>query len=162
MENIRSVLFRYRDAKCHLWNVYFCGTVKDLSECEPLYSFEIIDMRLFFALVCHPLEIEFDFDRAMGLDSIPAIVVKPRPIYSDAIPVMVSDMDRSWNKEEMISTSGLSFAFIEFFQWDSEYDYLSLPMVKAEITECQGHPEYQGREALIEICYVDVFLADAQ
>ena len=63
MQDIGKYIFRYADAKCHIWNAYFKDIIGDLSACEPLESFEAIDQRLFFALVCEPLGIEYDYSR---------------------------------------------------------------------------------------------------
>jgi hypothetical protein len=63
MRNINAQMHQYRDAVCHLWNAYFLNASdwSNLTECEPRDSYEAIDRRLFFALVCYPLNISFDW-----------------------------------------------------------------------------------------------------
>jgi len=162
VKDIRSELLRYRDAKCHIWNTYFHDLVENLNDDEPLYSFEIIEKRLFSALICHPLGLTFNFDRGFGLDSVRTIIVKPKPNLIE-IPAMLADasgLNRLWRKAENLLASGLSLAFMDFFQWDN-YDYLSLPFVKCEVMDCKERPDYQGNEALVETHLVDfVFVGD--
>jgi hypothetical protein len=128
-----------------------------------LTSFEEIDERLFYALVCHPLNIQYDY--VWGAKCIEAIVVKPRIINPEII-VSVEDprpgclSGTYWNESELFVAAGLSFSFIRFFQWGM-YDFLSLPMVRCRISAFAQHPEYIGREALVDSDKVDFFLAES-
>ena len=155
-------MFQYLDAKCHLWNVYFKGTVTNLRDCEPLESFETIDRRLFFALVCYPLGISRIYNAARARPA--GIIVTPK-LSEPEITVMVQDPrpgpNRYWNRPEVVNASGLSFSFIDFFQWNL-YEFLSMPTVRCKIATCSQHPEYVGREALIDNNLVEFFLAAAQ
>src|SRR5438105_1521583 len=121
MRDITSVLMRYLDAKQHLWNSFFLGTVQNLRECEPLDSFELIDQRLFYALVCHPLKIKLPHDHILMRDAVSSIVTKPKEYLSE-VPLMLADKtgsgSRRWNRWENYPTDGLTLRFIEFFQWD--------------------------------------------
>ena len=171
MQDIGKYIFRYADAKCHLWNAYFEDIMGDLSVCEPLDSFEAIDRRLFFALVCEPLGIEYDWSR--GADYIEDTVVKthcvdqivimPRSNLGPHVSILIGEKqgnNTAWDKLKSLATAGLSFAFIELFQWD-KYGFLNLPMVRCKITACAEHPEYVGREALIDTYKVAFFLEDS-
>ena len=167
MQDIGKYIFRYADAKCHLWNAYFKDIIGDLSTCEPLDSFEAIDQRLFFALVCEPLEIEYDYSRrGHGLESgfVERIVVMPRPVNPE-ISILIGEKQGSntataWHRHSL-DTAGLSFAFIELFQWDM-YSFLNLPMVRCKITACVERPDYVGKEGLIDIDKVAFLLSDAK
>ena len=55
----------------------------------------------------------------------------------------------AWQELKSLATAGLSFAFIELFQWDM-LRLSNLPMVRGKIMACAEHPEYVGREALID------------
>ena len=170
MQEIGKYIFRYADAKCHLWNAYFKDIVKDLSACEPLGSFEAIDRRLFFALVCEPLGIEYDYSRYSNhiengvwkTHGVERIFVMPRPTLGAHISILIGEQQGSntaWHELKSVATAGLSFAYIELFQWDS-YGFLNLPMVRCKITVCAERPEHVGAEALIDIYKVAFFLAD--
>lgn len=155
MRNIRRELFRYVEAKRHLWNTYFVGQVTDLTACDPLDSFEIIDRRLFYALVCHPLGI--DFDPLMGTEEVDRILVQPRSNIHD-IPLMVAKPERGyWNETHSFPAKQLSLVYKEFFQWNV-YDFLTLSTVKCKIIECESHPQYLGRDVLVEHHFVDFCL----
>jgi hypothetical protein len=107
MQEISKYLLRYADAKCHLWNVYFVERMGSLTECEPLDSFEAIDRRLFFSLVCDPLGIAYDY--SWGADCINQIVV--RPTTSSTIPLLIGQKDggnTSWEKDNAFPIAGLS------------------------------------------------------
>jgi hypothetical protein len=171
MQDIGKYIFRYADAKCHIWNAYFKDIIGNLSAWEPLESFEAIDQRLFFALVCEPLGIEYDYSR--GADYIEDMVVKTRCVdqivimprtLGQEISILIGEKQGSntaWHELKSLATAGLSFAFIELFQWD-HYGFLNLPMVRGKITACAEHPEYVGREALIDTYKVAFFLEDAE
>jgi hypothetical protein len=172
LQDIGNYIFRYADAKCHLWNAYFKDIMGDLSVCEPLESFEAIDRRLFFALVCQPLGIEYDWScgtvylegNVVKTRSIDQIVIMPRSTLGPHISIQIGEKqgnNTAWNELKSLASAGLSFAFIELFQWDS-YGFLNLPMVRGKITACAEHPECVGREALIDIDKVAFFVADAE
>ena len=165
-------MFRYADAKCHLWNAYFKDSIEDLSAYEPLESFEAIDRRLFFALVCGPLGIEYDYLRGaeylegtvLRTRYIEQIVIRPEPASGPEISILIGekhDSNTSWHKVKPLARPGLSFAYIELFQWD-KYGFLNLPMVRCKITACAERSEYVGKDALIDIDKVGFFLADTK
>jgi hypothetical protein len=164
MQNINSYIFRYRDAACHLWNAYFLSATDwtRLSECEPLDSYEFIDRRLFFALVCHPLDIEFEYE--WGQDIIDDIVLRPRDEGANGqieVQLRRNKDPETWRQTEVMGSQGMSFRFIRFFQWDN-YTFRDLPMVRCKIEECPVHPEYVGKKALVNAFQVDFFLSDAR
>src|SRR5713101_7643550 len=172
MQDIGKYIFRYADAKCHLWNAYFMDGVVDLSVCEPLDSFEAIDRRLFFALVCEPLGIEYDYLRGVEYmegtivktHSIEKIVIMPRLTLGPHISISIGEKqgnNTAWLEVKSLNSAGLSFAFIELFQWD-KYGFLNLPMVRCKIAACAERPEYVDKEALIDIYKVAFFLSDAK
>jgi hypothetical protein len=65
-----------------------------------------------------------------------------------------------WGLPKKISTKDLSFQFIRFFQWD-QYTFRDLPMVRCKVMECFSHPEYIGREALVDNYEIDFYYAEA-
>ena len=163
MRDIRKQLLRYSDAKCHLWNVYFLELVTDLGQCEPLEAFEAIDIKLFTVLVCNPLGIVLPEGYILGAEPLKEISVAPKQ-YIREIPVILkvpgTGTDARWLKTDTLPAPGLSFAFIELFQWN-RYDFLNLPLVRCVVRSCTSHPEYVGREALIENHLVDFTLDES-
>jgi len=172
VQEIGNYISRYADAKCQLWNAYFKDIVVDLNVCEPLDSFEEIDRRLFFALVCGPLGIEYDCSRYANYIEdgvwktycVDQIVIVPRSTLGPHISIMIGEKkgnNTAWHELKSLASAGLSFAYVELFQWD-KYGFLNLPMVRGKITACRENPEYVGREALIDIYKVAFFVADAE
>ena len=93
-------------------------------------------------------------------DCINQIVM--RPTTSSIIPLLIGQKEggnTSWEEEKAFPIAGLSFAFIEFFQWD-QYGYLYLPKVRCKIIASDARPEFIGREALLERQHVGFFLAE--
>lgn len=160
MQDITRHLLRYSDAKCHLWNVYFVDSVTDLRQCEPLETFERIDKQLFFALVCIPLNLKMPASYVIGAEAIKQILVVPKR-YIREVPLQLREPETGrnsvWARTETLPASGLSFAFIELFQWN-RYGFLNLPLVRCMVVDCASHPQYVGREALIENYIVDFVL----
>lgn len=159
MRDITSVLMRYLDAKQHLWNSFFLGTVRDLRECEPLDSFELIDERLFYALVCHPLKIKLPQKHLFRRDVVPSIIVKPKEDLPE-VPLMLAEKlsggSRRWNRFANCPTDGLTLRFIEFFQWD-KYGFLSSSLVRCDFERDAAGPVNQ--EALVELHNVSFVLS---
>jgi hypothetical protein len=154
MQNISKEMYRYLEAKRHLWNTYFLD-IMDLSKYEPLDSYEAIERRLFFALVCNPLGIEYD--PTWAAHRMDRILVRPRDDLSQ-IPLRVAIEIRRWEVDKLFPAKGLSLVYQEFFQWD-RYEFLTLPLVRCEITEFDAHPEYIGKEVLVEHLYIDFWLS---
>jgi hypothetical protein len=150
---------RYLDAKQHLWNSFFLGHVHDLRDCEPLDSFEMINERLFYALVCHPLKIKLPDDFLFTRDAVPAIIASPKEYFTE-VPLMLASKlttgGRSWESKEMYPTLGMTLRFIEFFQWD-KYGFLSSSLVRCDFERDGSRPIDQ--EALVEMHHVDFVLA---
>lgn len=159
MRDITSVLLRYLDAKQHLWNSFFLGSVRDLRDCEPLDSFETINERLFYALVCHPLKIKLPDKFLFTRDAVPTIIMRPKEHLKE-VSLMVSSKltsgGRRWEIQEMYPAVGITLRFIDFFQWD-KYGFLSSSLVKCDFERDETRPVDQ--EALVEMHYVDFVLA---
>jgi hypothetical protein len=83
MDGARNVLLRYLDAKQHLWNTYFVEKISDITQCEPVESFEAIDSLLFKVLVCQVLGFELPKSHVLGADVVPQIKVIARPQLTD-------------------------------------------------------------------------------
>lgn len=156
MRNIRPELFRYLDLKRHLWNTYFVGTINDPTECEPLDSFEVIDRRLFYVLVCKPLGIQYD--PIAGAQQVDRIVVHPRANISDILLTIAKPQRGYWNEQKRFGAKGLSLIYMDFFQWNF-YDFLTLPLVRGRIVQFSQHPEHIGIEALVDHHLVDFWLS---
>jgi hypothetical protein len=160
MDGARNVLLRYLDAKQHLWNTYFVEKISDITQCEPVESFEAIDSLLFKVLVCQVLGFELPKSHVLGADVVPQIKVIARPQLTD-IPIIFEgpriDKNRHWEAPANFSTSGLEGQFIEFFQWN-KYDYLSMPYVRLRMAAFPVQASRVGTDALIEIVNVDLRL----
>jgi hypothetical protein len=168
MRDIGTYIFRYADAKCHLWNAYFRDSVGDMSTCEPLDSFEAIDRRLFFALVCAPLDITYGYSRnadaiidgRIDTRSIEQIVVKALSSIGPTVPLRIGEkqgQNTHWQAPHSVGSADLRLSFIELFHWDP-YGFLNLPFVRGRIEHCPSYPAFVGREALLELEKAQFFL----
>ena len=153
LRNITDVLLRYLDAKQHVWNNYFYGSVNDLAECEPLDSFEVIDERMFAALVCHPLQLQFASAYRFKADPLGSIRLKPKS-YLGEVGVRLlrpsDDGNSYWEPSRPIPARHFDASFIEFFEWD-RYGFWGCSLVRCRIESRQRSAPYRGREAIIEL-----------
>jgi hypothetical protein len=161
MRDIRDTLFRYLDIKQHLWNVYFRDLVKDLSECEPLDSFNEIDRRLFYALVAQPISLTLPQGFRLGSDCIDEVLVKPEASSHIDLLVAKSLPPSTYWQRESLNTTGLILSFVDFFQWN-KYGFLSCSAVRCMIRQSVDHPEHSGKEAIVESRLVGFFLSDTR
>ncbi|MEW6690279.1 MAG: hypothetical protein AB1452_14445 [Pseudomonadota bacterium] len=152
MRDITPALFKYREAKSHLWNTYFIDNVRSLVECGILDRYEEIDRLLFSALVLDPLG-KSHFEADFGSAPIPFLKVAPLD-GADQITMMISepivDLNRVWNKPATLtSLRDSEFTFIELFEWN-RYGHVIYPYFKARIDKYPMRPDLVARDALVE------------
>ena len=157
--DITKEMFRYLDAKRHLWNTYyvdFMSSAKSLEEEFPICDFQQIDKLLFSTLVLHKLGKELKESKYIwGIDPFTYLRLVPMD-WSGEIEISISDRKKTTGKLEnsafenhVVDMKGeLRFDFIEFFDWNS-YGYTSFPLYLVRIMKYGPNPEFEGRDALI-------------
>ncbi len=159
MRDVSKKLFKYLDAKQHVWNCYFLELFNSLEECEPLDSFNVICERLFYVIVANDLGIQLPRTFKLGHDYIEKILVTAQPFLKN-LPVFISDKTDSQRgnsfSDASLNVTGTTLFFVDFFQWKN-YSFLSASLVRCKVAECVGDPTYVGRDVLIQIEYVNFF-----
>ena len=165
MKNVSSYLFRYLEAKRHLWNTYFADLDFDLRECDPLDHFEEIDRRLFLSLVRFPLGFELPTDFRFGQDPVTNICVKPRTQLADLqmhVAERIPSHGVRYKLEENIPyTSRTRLNFIEFYEWD-RYKQAPYSYVRVMICRLPARKEWNGLEGLVRTANVEFWLAEGR
>ena len=159
MKNIKMEIAAYKEAVRHLWNTRFSVLNESLRFGVCLELFENIDDLLFRSLVCEPLGIKFQpkasFDPIMNLKVV--------SVSCNELPIMINRSTLAsgyWDYPvKAIKTSGVEFILIGFFDWDP-YGEKDLRYYRVRIVGCSFDPDLNGRDALIETCYADVFLEE--
>ncbi len=158
MKNISNSIFEYAALKSQLWNMYFRQLVTDIRACEPLDSFEEIDLRLFKSLVCYPYGITLTDGFVYGVTPVDDIIIIPKG-DNESISLMIGklseDSNKYWNTQEDYEASGAQFRFIEFFDWD-KYGEINCSLVRVVIDRFPDEPGYVDREAIVDIDYIEV------
>lgn len=154
MRDITQLMNDYRECSRNLWNVYFA---KRENIGGSLDAFEQIRESLFDSLVVSELSYEGD---AEG-DDIPPPVLKvvPRARSLILIKRLSGSGDAGyWDQEKdmVVGPDDITLAFVDYF------DFLQVPIKDFRYYLCKilsfsGHPDYEGREALLEVSDATVF-----
>jgi len=157
MRNIKTEIGAYREAVRHLWNSTFSTLDESLRFGRCLELFEQVDDLIFRALVCEPLGIQLNARASFD----PLNNLKVIPISPTDIPVMINRSTPAsgyWDDPvKVIKTSDVDLALIGFFDWD-EYNQKDCRYYRVRIIDCKSQPNLNGRDALIETFYADIFL----
>jgi hypothetical protein len=60
-----------------------------------------------------------------------------------------------------LDTAGLSLVFEGFFDWE-RFGYIDYQYYRVRITQCHEHPHLVGREALVDVHFASVGLAEVE
>lgn len=158
MRNVKAEIALYREAVRHLWNSSFSKVDEPLRFGVCLELFEQIDELIFSALVCEPLGVKLN--QRASFD--PIINFKVIPISSVDVPVLINrsiPASGYWDYSvKSINASDVDLELICFFDWDA-YGDKDFRYYRVRIVNCKSQPDLNGRDALIETFYADVFLA---
>ena len=144
-------LFRYLDAKQHLWNCYFRERVVDLTD-PVLDRFEAIDHNLFEALVCHPLDIALPDGFIRGQDTVPrleAVPISELNVIEGLVRKEGGGSTVRWERFSEPSSATIALAFIDFFQWD-HYGFLSMGKVTLRVAAWPEAAWLVDREIILD------------
>lgn len=138
----------YRECARNLWNVYF--SQKDDSG-SALDAFEQIRELLFDSLVLG--ELSNDGEAA------PALTVMPRPssiILIDSLGIPGRGKRWVHEKDMVVGPDDIKLAFLDYYDF-SEVPIKDFYYFRCKILSFSNHPEYEGREALLEAVDARVF-----
>ncbi|MFY9908654.1 MAG: hypothetical protein WCF22_23770 [Candidatus Sulfotelmatobacter sp.] len=154
MRDITQLMNAYRECSRNLWNVYFA---KRENIGGSLDAFEQIRESLFDSLVVSELSCEGD---AEG-DDIPPPALKVVPQARSLILIKrLSGPGEAgyWDQEKdmVVGPDDITLAFVDYF------DFLQVPIKDFRFYLCKilsfpRHPDYEGREALLEVSGASVF-----
>lgn len=153
MRNITELMNTYRECSRNLWNVYFSKR-KDIG--DALDVFEQIRELLFDSIVLSELSYNGE---AKGVDiPPPALRVVPRRSLILIQRLSGSGEARYWDQEKdmVVGPGDITLAFLDYF------DFGQIPMqdfhyYRCKVLNFRSHPDYEGREALLEVSRAEVF-----
>ncbi len=149
MKDVTEILDHYRITARSLWNTGFWA-VHSLRTPELADPFLEINLILFDALVLARLGQEWEPARLFR-SPIPFLRVAPS---APTVPILINNPrpegNGYWDHPlKSVHSDNIEMHFIEFFDWN-QFDYLDFQYYRVEITNCDDHPDVNGREALIE------------
>jgi hypothetical protein len=154
MRDITQLMNDYRECSRNLWNVYFA---KRENIGGSLDAFEQIRESLFDSLVVSELSYEGD---AEGDDiPPPALKVVPRARSLILIKRLSGQGDAGyWDQEKdmVVGPDDITLAFVDYFDF-SQVPIKDFRYYLCKILSFSSHPDYEGREALLEVSDASVF-----
>jgi hypothetical protein len=154
MRDITELMNAYRECSRNLWNVYFSRRENIGASLD---AFGRIRELLFESLVVDELSYEGE---AEG-DYMPPPVLKVVPASRSLILIQrLSEAGGAgyWDQEKdmAVGPEDITLAFVDYF------DFSQVPLKEFHYYLCRivsfpGHPDYQGREALLEASGAKVF-----
>lgn len=154
MSDITELMNTYRECSRNLWNVYFSRR-EDIG--GSLDVFEQIRQLLFESLVLSELPCEGETE---GEDEHrPVLKVIPQERTLILIQRLSGPGEAGyWDQEKdmVVGPTDIMLALIDYF------DFSQVPIKNFHYYQCKvlsfpSHPDYQGREALLEVAHAKVF-----
>ena len=154
MRDVTQLMNAYRECSRNLWNVYFA---KRENIGGSLDAFEQIRESLFDSLVVSEIADEGD---AEG-DDIPPPALKAVPHARSLILIKrLSGPGEAgyWDQEKdmVVGPDDITLAFVDYFDF-SQVRIKDFRFYLCKILSFPRHPDYEGREALLEVSNVSVF-----
>jgi hypothetical protein len=147
MRDISELMNSYRECSRNLWNVYFSKR-KDIG--DALDVFEQIRELLFDSLVLSELSYEGE---GKGGD-IPPLALRVIPQRSLILIQRLSRPGEAgyWDQEKdmVVGPGDITLAFLDFFDF-SQTPIMDFRYFRCRVLSFPGHPDYEGREALLEV-----------
>jgi hypothetical protein len=147
MRDVTVLMDSYRECARHLWNVYFSARA-DIG--AALDVFGRIRGLLFESIVADELCCEGDANEEDT--ALPVLLVVPLARSLILIRRLSDDGNGYWDQEKdlIVGPDDIGLEFVDYF------DFHSIPTMDFRFFRCRifrfpGRPEYEGREALIEV-----------
>jgi len=152
--DITELMNAYRECSRNLWNVYFSKR-KDIGDC--LDVFGRIRELLFDSLVLSELSYEGEGE---GEDIPPPTL---RVVPQERSLILIQRLSGSgeagyWDQEKdmVVSPRDITLAFLYYFDF-SEIPIMDFRYFRCRVLSFPSHPDYEGREALLEVAGAKVF-----
>lgn len=153
IRDITELMSEYRECSRNLWNVYFAKR-KDVG--GSLDDFERVRRVLFESLVLN------DFEDWEDNAAAPTITIVPRP----SSPILIRRQSTPgeagyWDevRDMVVGPGDIELAFVDYFDFSQapikDYRYFL-----CKIQGFASHPEYEEREALLEVLDSRAFHAE--
>ncbi len=158
MEDVTSILNRYRECSRHLWNTYFADHVFSLPASDDVLDrFEEVDKLLFSSLVLAKVDrlaSESDFGKK------PLRFLRVVPV-TEEVPILINrpsnDRNKYWDDPvNRVGASEAELLLIGYFDWN-RYGYADLAYYLVRIASFSKHPHLNGRDALLLTSNARVF-----
>ncbi len=154
MREITALMNTYRECSRNLWNVYFAGRE---NVGHSLDTYEPIRKMLFDSLVVDELSYE---GTAEGPDvPPPALRVVPKHRALLLVKALSAPGEASyWGQERdlYVDSDDITLAFIDYFDF-SNVSLRDFQYYRCKVLRFSSHPQYEGREALIQALDGGVF-----
>ena len=158
MRDITELMSAYRECSRNVWNVYFSKR-KDIG--DALDVFEQIRELFFDSIVLSELSYEGE---AKGKDiPPPALIVVPKERHLILIQRLSEPgQARYWDQEKdmVVSPRDIKLAFLDYFDF-SQIPIMDFRYFRCRVLSFPSHPDYEGREALLEVPGAKVFHDEA-
>jgi hypothetical protein len=145
---------RYRECARNLWNVYF-STNENIG--GALDSFDNIRRLLFEALVVD----ELNYDGVLDPSNLPPPRLMVVPAFAEILIEALSEPGQAtyWGavRDMRVGADEITLEFIEYFDWGQGVPMADFHFYLCRILSFPGHPEYEGRRALIKALDGKVF-----
>jgi hypothetical protein len=154
MRDITELMNTYRECSRNLWNVYFSRRENIGASLD---AFGRIRELLFESLVVNELSYEGEVES----DDIAPPVLKVVPASSSLILIQrLSEQGGAgyWDQEKdmAVGPDDITLEFVDYFDF-SQIPTKDFHYYLCKIRSFPKHPEYEGREALLQVSDVKVF-----
>lgn len=154
MRDITQFMNAYRECSRNLWNVYFSGR-GDIG--GSLDAFGRIRQLLFDVLIISELSCKAE---AGGEDMAPPFL---KVVPKERALILIQRLSESgqagyWDQEKdmVVGPRDITLAFLEYFDF-SEVPIQVFYYYRCRVLSFPSHPDYEGREALLEVSDAKVF-----
>ncbi len=154
MRDITELMNTYRECSRSLWNVYFSGRA-DIG--GSLDAFGQIRQLLFDVLIISELSSETE---AGGEDTAPPVL---KVVPKERAPILIQRLSEAgqatyWDQEKdmLVGPRHITTAFLDYF----DFSYVPIQdfhYYRCKVLSFPSHPNYEGREALLEVSDAKVF-----
>jgi hypothetical protein len=144
MQDVTDLMRRYRECSRNLWNTYLGDAMEEAECCEVDRTYDQIRKLLFDVIVSV---------RLTGIEgSETPLIVEPMPSLTILIKRPSGDGNSYWDQEPHLAYENglMQLMFIDFYDF-FEGRIRDFRFYRCRVTSFPTRPEYQGREALVDV-----------
>ena len=165
--SILNLINEYRDCSRSLWNRYFMDRFQNTQNWNFVDSFKIIKEELFQSIVLSTFidkdSIHFSLGKVSELISVKLERATEVQInrYSNEYNNAHYETAGYWDNSVKELDEHVTLLFVDFFDWNA-YGFLDMTLVMCEISSNPNDPSIEGHRVLVNVDFVDIFLAQAK